>query len=228
MLAAGIIGIFLIATLVVQPFFSKREQLKKNLHEKTVMLEQMRQLQSEYAALTQKAEISKSLFKHREKGFKLFSFLDQLAGESGIKDRISYMKPSTKVEKNSQYKISRVEMKLDDITLEQLANYLYGVETSKNMVEITKISISKKDKKLGLLTAVMQVETVEINRMKISKKSLLYAAYIIGITGFFLYYLFPSDMLKKYLEYRLSQGNPDISVTIDRVSPTAATGHKAA
>jgi general secretion pathway protein M len=85
-----------------------------------------------------------------------------LAGEAGVKDHVSYMKPTTKVQKNSPYKISRVDMKLDAITLEQLTTYLYGVETSKNMVDIKRISISKKDKKQGLLTAVLQVETVEI------------------------------------------------------------------
>jgi type II secretion system protein N len=60
--------------------------------------------------------------------------------------------------------------------------------------------------------------------MKISNKSLLYTIYIIGITGVFLYYLFPSDTLKTYLAYRLSQGNPDITVTIDRVSPVLPPG----
>ena len=60
--------------------------------------------------------------------------------------------------------------------------------------------------------------------MKISKQLLLYAIYIIGITGFFLYYLFPSNTLKSYLEYRLSQGNPNITVTIDRVSPVLPPG----
>ena len=162
MLAAGVIGIFLIVTFIVEPFLSKTDQLKKSLHDKAVMLEQMRQLQSEYGTLSQKAEVSKALFSRRQKGFKLFSFLDQLAGEAGIKDQIIYMKPSTKVDKNSPYKISRVEMKLDAITLKQLTTYLYGVETSKNMVEINRISISKMDKKQGLLTAVLQVETVEI------------------------------------------------------------------
>jgi general secretion pathway protein M len=162
MVAAGVIGIFLIVTFIVEPFLSKTDQLKKSLHDKAVMLEQMRQLQSEYGTLTQKAKVSEALFSRRQKGFKLFSFLDQLAGEAGVKDRISYMKPSTKVQKNSPYKISRVEMKLDAITLKQLTTYLYGVETSKNMVDIKRISISKKDKKQGLLTAVLQVETLEI------------------------------------------------------------------
>jgi general secretion pathway protein M len=162
MLAAGVIGIFLVVTFIVEPFLNKTDQLKKSLQDKAVMLEQMRQLQSEYRTLTQKAKVSEALFSRRQKGFKLFSFLDQLAGEAGVKDRISYMKPSTKVQKNSPYKISRVEMKLDAITLKQLTTYLYGVETSKNMVDIKRISISKKDKKQGLLTAVLQVETLEI------------------------------------------------------------------
>jgi general secretion pathway protein M len=136
--------------------------LKKSLQDKAVVLEEMRRLQSEYSELTQKAEVSKALFSRREKGFKLFSFMDQLAGEAGIKDQISYMKPTTKVQRDNPYKISRVEMKLDGITLKQLTTYLYGVETSKNMLEVKRISISKKDKKQGLLTAVLQVETVEI------------------------------------------------------------------
>jgi general secretion pathway protein M len=161
--AAGVIGIFLIATFIVEPFFNRTNQMKRNLQAKAVMVEQMRQLQSEYAGLTQKEKISKSRFLRREKGFKLYSFLDRLAGEAGIKkDRIIYMKPTTKAQKDSPYKISRVEMKLEAITLEQLTTYLYGVETSRNMVDVKKISISKKDKKQGLITAVLQVETVEI------------------------------------------------------------------
>ena len=160
--AAGIIGIFLIAQFVIGPFLGRTEQKKKMLQAKAVVVEQMRQLQAEYASLTQKANISKSRYRNRQNGFTLFSFLDRLAGEAGIKDRISYMKPSKKIEKNSPYKISSVEMKLEAITLEQLTNYLYGVETSENMVDIKKISISKKDVKQGLISAILQVETVEL------------------------------------------------------------------
>ena len=162
MLAAAVIGMFLIVTLIVEPFLSRTDQLKKSLQDKAVMLEEMRQLQSEYSRLTQKANVSKALFSRRQKGFKLYPFLGQQALEAGVKDNIIYMKPTTKVQINSPYKISRVEMKLDAITLKQLTNYLYGVETSKNIVDIKRISITKKDKKQGLLTAVLQVETLEI------------------------------------------------------------------
>ena len=52
-------------------------------------------------------------------------------------------------------------MKLDAITLEQLTTYLYGIETSKNMVMVKKLSISKKEKNEGLVNVILQVETPE-------------------------------------------------------------------
>ncbi len=162
MLAASVIIIFLIAVFIVEPFISRSANMKDSVQARAKMLVEMQQMQSEYNSLTQQAKLSVSRFQNRPKGFTLYSFMDRLAGETGIKDRISYMKPSKTVQKNSPYKVSRVEMKLDDVTLEQLTNYLYGVETSKNMVHIKKISISKKDRQQGLLSVVMQVETVEI------------------------------------------------------------------
>ena len=162
MLGVGVVGIFLVVQFIIEPVLRKSEQKRNNLQTKVAMLSQMRQWQTEYEGLTQKANISKSRFGKRQRGFTLFSFLDRLAVDAGIKDRVTSMKPTKRVQKNSPYKLSRVEMKLESITLEQLTNYLYGVETSKNMVDIKKISISKKDKKKGLITAVLQVETVEL------------------------------------------------------------------
>jgi type II secretion system protein N len=63
-------------------------------------------------------------------------------------------------------------------------------------------------------------------KLKPSKITLLYTAYIVGLTIFFLWYLFPSDTLKDYLAYRLGQVNPDIDVTVDRISPVLPPGLK--
>lgn len=62
--------------------------------------------------------------------------------------------------------------------------------------------------------------------MRPSRKTLIYTAYIAGITVFFLYYLFPSDAVKGYVAYRLSQINPEIDISIDRVSPVMPPGIK--
>ncbi len=62
--------------------------------------------------------------------------------------------------------------------------------------------------------------------MKLSKKTLTYTAYFIGVTVFFGYYLFPSDAVKDYAAYKISQAIPGIKVTIDRASPVLPPGIK--
>jgi type II secretion system protein N len=62
--------------------------------------------------------------------------------------------------------------------------------------------------------------------MEIPKKKYIYGAYVIGTAIFFLYYLFPSDTVKKFVANHLSQGNPNISVTIERLKPALPPGIK--
>ena len=62
--------------------------------------------------------------------------------------------------------------------------------------------------------------------MKLSKRKLLYTAYFIGVTVFCLYYFFPSDAVKDYLAYKISQAIPGMNVTIDHVSPVLPPGIK--
>ena len=159
--AGGLLGLLIIVQFVITPFVENKNQMQRSLLTKKTELAEMRRLQAEHKTLKTKLQLSQTSIGNREKGFTLFSFMDELAGQAGIKDRISYMKPSNTVQKNSNYKLSRVEMKIDGVTLEQLTSYLYGIETSKNMVIVKKLSISKKDKNEGLVNVILQVETPE-------------------------------------------------------------------
>jgi general secretion pathway protein M len=156
------IGIFVLFRLVVFPFLDQRERLERILESNIKNLREIRVLKSEYEALNRRADTSKFRFEKRSKGFTLFSFLDKLAGEAGIKENIAYMKPSTTVQKESSYKISLVEMKLAGITMEQMTQYLHKIETSKNMVSIKRLSLTKPDETQQRLNAVLQVQTLMI------------------------------------------------------------------
>ena len=160
--ASGLIALFILIQVIISPIISKRERLTRTLQAKTKTLEEMRILQSEYSIIKEKALTYKKRFEARNKDFTLFSFLDRLADKSGIKNHITYMKPSTSARGKSGYKVSKVEMKLQSITLKQLTSYLHGVETSKNIVSIKRISIVKTGIKEGYINAVLQIETVEI------------------------------------------------------------------
>lgn len=158
---SGAVCLFIFIQFFIFPFIEKRERLERTLRVKEKMLQEMIVLKSEYNTINQRANSSKVRFKNREKDFTLFSFLNGLTDEAGIKEHVTYMKPSTTVQKNSPYKISKVEMKLQGLTLQQLTAYLHMVETSKNMVNINRISIIKTGKQAGFIDAVLQVETVE-------------------------------------------------------------------
>lgn len=163
-LAGGglILLLFFLYQLVIAPVFERSAQQRRAIQSKTLMLGEMQRLQSEHAALKATTRAAESRFSRRDKGFTLFSFLDQLAGKSGVKERVSYMRPSKTDQKNSPFKLSRVEMKLEAVTLEQLTNYLHGVETSRNLLTVSKLSITRRDQKEGLLDAILQVDTLEM------------------------------------------------------------------
>lgn len=150
---------FVLVQFVVMPAFEEKARLKRAVRFKTEVLRDMKRLKIEYDALTKRAERQQQRYAGRPKGFTLFAFLDKLARETGIKDHIAYMKPSSSVQKNGP-KTSLVEMKLQAITLEQLIKYLYGMETSDNMVVLKRASFVKKGKDQPAIDAVLQVETI--------------------------------------------------------------------
>ena len=158
---SGAIFLFILIQFIVFPSIDKRKRLKRTLQVKEDALLEMIALKSEYDAIEKRTNLAKVSFENREKGFTLFSFLDRLTGKARIKEYVTYMKPSTTVQKNNSYKISQVEMKFKGLTLQQLTTYLHMVETSKNMVNIKRLSISKTGKQEGFIDAVLQVETVE-------------------------------------------------------------------
>ena len=160
--AAGIICLLLLHYVLIAPIADAKGRLDRKLDAKIRINEDMMALKTEYRAMDEQAQASVSRFSDRKADFTLFSFLDQLAGEAEMKDFITYMKPSTTSPKDSPYKIAKVEMRFQNITLEQLSTYLFKVETSQNLVWVKRLSISKDGKLPGFVNAILQVETSEI------------------------------------------------------------------
>jgi general secretion pathway protein M len=160
--ACGAVCIFILIRFILFPVLDNRVRLKRTLQAKTRMLADMQRLQSEYQRITRQSEHMKQRFAGRTKGFTLFSFLDKLARDTGVKDNIAYMKPSTTLNKTAGLKISTIEMKLQSVALPKLTNYLYQVEASKNMVIIKRASFVRKGKEKGAIDVILQIETFEV------------------------------------------------------------------
>lgn len=152
---------FLVMQILIFPLLDKRERLTRVIQENTNALKEMQAMKADFDEFQKQAHAAKAMFAKRDKAFSLFSFLDRLIGDVGIKENVKYMKPSTSVQKETKLKITTVELKIQAITMEQLTRYLHGVEHTKNNLHIKRLSIAETGKPEGYVDVVMQVETFE-------------------------------------------------------------------
>jgi len=160
---AAAVAVFLVLQLIVFPVMDQKEVLERQQEAYREAAAEMRLLVAEYQGLQAQLVRSRSMIAQKSPGFTLFSFLDQLAGATQIKQFISYMKPSTTVQKETNYKISTVEMKVEGISIEQLIRYLHAVETSENRVDIRRLSLTQTGKEEKRLDAVLEIQTIDIS-----------------------------------------------------------------
>jgi type II secretory pathway component PulM len=156
-------GVLLLLLMIIQwgfsPILDHHAQLGQQLIDAKQDLEEMALLQAEYKQLTVQADQTKAQIGMRDKNFSLLSFLNDTAAQTGLKNKIVNMKPSTSNRNSSSLPTESVEMKLTDVNLEQLLAFLYRVETSPNLVSIRQISITKEDRKEGMVESILEVET---------------------------------------------------------------------
>lgn len=156
--AAVIIAVFLVFQLIINPISNNRKRLNRELAQKTEALKEIQALQSEYLDLEKITERAKSELLQRDENFELFSFLDRLAGQEGIK--WTSMKPSSSGAVDG-VKTSTVQVEFDAIPMEPFIKYLHQIEYSGNNLFVKRMIISKTNKPEGYIDVSLRVETVE-------------------------------------------------------------------
>jgi general secretion pathway protein M len=158
-IAGAAIAIFVIIQFILFPLNERHQVLKRQILTAEDDLEKMTFLKSQYDLVKGQYGLSgNKVFQNKD--FNLFSVLEQHAGDSGVKRHIAYMKPSITEQKGTLLKLTIVEMKLETVTMDQLLQFLYRVETSANRININRMSITKTSKPEGFINAVLQVETL--------------------------------------------------------------------
>ena len=153
------LAVFAALQFVLFPQAEKRETLERRIEAAAANLEEMEALRDRLMAESAAASQAGESIVHA-KGFSLFSFMEKVAGQAGVKNAIAYIKPSSTEKKGTPYKLVTVEMKLDAVTLSQLLLFLYQAENSAYNIHIGRIAVSKTSKPEGFITAVLQVETL--------------------------------------------------------------------
>ncbi len=152
--------IFLAGQFVLLPFVNAREKVRHSIEINEKALEEIVALSSEYRTLSVDSGDIGVILARRPKGFTLFSFLEEEAGKAAIKSNIKYMKPSISTDA-APYKESSVEMNLENITLQQLVEYLYLVESPEDLVRIKRISVKQSKGSPEYLTVLLHLVTYQ-------------------------------------------------------------------
>lgn len=160
-LAVG--GLFIAGVIVYQvivsPYLDARSRLLNSIERKKEELAQIRQLKQDYSDLRIEEGGIKANLAKRSPGFTLFAFLDQQAERAKVKQQIKYMKPSV-ISGDDSLDESVVEMKLEEVTLEQLVEFLRLTESDVNVVSIRRMSIQTSAREQGYLDVILQIVTL--------------------------------------------------------------------
>jgi type II secretory pathway component PulM len=155
----GFVVCFAVLQLVIIPVLDAQNNLEKSISRKKLELNKIRELQQDYYALKSEEGTVQARINQRKSGFTLFTFLDQQATEAKVKKQIMYMKPSTVA--GDQLNETMVEMKLQQITLNDLVGFLRLVESEKNVVFIRRFSVQESGDKQGYFDSILQIVTFE-------------------------------------------------------------------
>ncbi len=149
---------FALFHFTVSPLLQARQQTQKVLIQKKEDIQKIRQLQAEYRQLQNQAVNIQNRLQKRSSSFTLFSFIEERATKANVKQLINSMTPSTS-EGEGPLQESRVDLKLEKISLQQLVDFLQQVESIDDVVMIKRISIQENSKEEGLLDVVMKIIT---------------------------------------------------------------------
>jgi general secretion pathway protein M len=152
---ALVAGALLIQFAVV-PWFEARQRVVGAIAGSEKAIRELASLGAEYGVLRQRSEEIKRVVERRPPGFALFSYLEKRAGDAGVKANIRSMNPLKSVPVEA-YEETTVEMKLDKLTMKQLTDFLYLVESREDLVRIRKMTVGKMKESPEYLTAVFQV-----------------------------------------------------------------------
>jgi general secretion pathway protein M len=133
--------VVLVWVFVVSPLWEAKAKMKKSISSNSRKLAEMVIMDEAFA--DQEAQIAriKTVLASRH-DFTLFSYLEKKALAARVKGSIRQMN-SMQGTKSASFEESLIDMKLDRLTIRQLMEFLYQVESPDEMVKIKRITIDK-------------------------------------------------------------------------------------
>lgn len=154
--SAGIaVVVILLVQFVIFPMNDSINRLRTSVADKERDLLELKSIAAQYKRLD---SIQGDRAEKDASSFNLFSVLEKIATQSGLMDKIDYMKPGELQLDGSRLE-KWVEVKLSRITLKEFTTYLYNLRLSGKGIYVKRLSSRKEGDYLSL---TLQPAVVEI------------------------------------------------------------------
>jgi hypothetical protein len=147
---AVFVSVFILVAGIIGPLIHYKSNLEKSFVSKDAQLRKIYTMSAVIRGL-QATSASSALLGSKQ--FTLFGYLEELAAQLKINDRIEYMKPITDTTEAAR---ESVEVKIRGLYQEDLIGLLFGIENTPNPVKIKRLNLKKMDKE-GNLDVTFQV-----------------------------------------------------------------------
>jgi len=149
--------------LGIRPAGERIHTLNRVIPQKQKTLEQLRTKTAHY--LTLQARLSN--LKRQEaaldqKGFELPAFLESITTQLHLAEKVAAMKQEL-LQPDSDYCETVVEVKLENITLKQLVDFLLKIKSSNRFLRIKSLYTKKNTSNPDLLDTAIQVSALKLN-----------------------------------------------------------------
>ena len=161
-IAVGICAVgWVVFTFAVKPALGRIETLSRVIPEKQQELRRLRARSDEYVFLRDSLDNLRTTVASQEKGFELLPFLESLTEQCGLSKKVATMKQQGAQLESSYYE-TIVEIKLENLTINQLVEFLWKVESSNVLAKTKSLYIKKSPTNTDLLDSVVEIHNAKL------------------------------------------------------------------
>lgn len=144
-MVAGVAA-FVIAAILLEfavfPLWDARAKMKKTILIQSKKLEEIVKIDADVVAQDVKISRIRNSIASRRSDFTLFAYLEKKAVLANVKGGIKQMNSLQGIQSPS-FEETLVDLKLEKITIKQLADFLFQIESPSEMIRIKRITVDK-------------------------------------------------------------------------------------
>lgn len=155
--------VWVLFTYAVKPAIERVKTLNRVMSEKKVELRKLYARSNEYIFLRDSLDNLRAKVASQEKGFELLPFLESLIREHNLTKKVATMKQQV-LQLGPNHCETIVEIRMENLALRQLVEFLWKVESSKILARINSLYIKKNRTNINLFDSVVEIHNARLTQ----------------------------------------------------------------